>query len=239
MAPHPPAHRTDPLPLAGGAARPPASLGRLLLLAAALAGAALPAAASAALPPLRAIGPGDAYFSDLFRSLGRQGAVRSAFAESRWFPFRTEPVTLRGELRFSPGLGLSLHYTAPEERTVIFDSAGLLVRAPGGGGRAMPADPHVGELGPTLLAIFRFDEAGIHRAFQVRGAHAGAAWEVEFTPRSAEALRWIGVIRVWGESGWVTRLEFRRSGSQRVQIDLTSATVPAVFSAEERRRYFR
>src|SRR6185436_10874432 len=79
-----------------------------------------------------------------WRELGERFARRTDttadFEERRFFPFRKEPTVLKGEVRVSPARGLSLHYTAPEERTMIIDERGMVLRE-GSGRESPPPDP--------------------------------------------------------------------------------------------------
>jgi hypothetical protein len=178
-------------------------------------------------------------FLELFRALAAQGSVRSDFVERRWFPFRTAPVVLRGDMRFSRELGLSLHYTKPEERIVIADSGGLILRDATGRSRQIHPDDRTPDLGGTLVPVLRFDEKELFKGFHVRGARSGNAWRIDFTPRAAEVARWVGTIIVEGRGGSVSRIEFRRSATQRIEIQIESTATGVTFGPDERKRYFR
>lgn len=181
----------------------------------------------------------DAGFRDLFRALAARGAVLSGFKEYRWFPFRTAPVVLEGEMRFSRELGLSLHYRKPEERVVIADSGGLVLRDASGRSRAIKPGAGAPDIGATLLPILRFDEAELFRVFHVLGARSGGAWRVDFVPRSAEVLRWVGAVAVEGTGDTVARIEFHRSSTQRIEIRIESPAAGVAFGAADRKLYFR
>lgn len=178
-------------------------------------------------------------FRELFRTLAAQGSVRSRFTESRWFPFRSIPVVLKGEMRFSAKLGLSLRYVQPEERLVIVDDIGLILRDAGGRSREIHPGGQMPNVGGVLMTILRFDEASLFGAFHVRATRLGDAWRADFFPRSAQVARWIGTITVEGRHGLVERIEFRRSSSQRIEIKIDSSSTGVVFGADEQRRYFR
>jgi len=207
---------------------------------------AAPAGAAAADSPYPAqagpeifAGGADGGFLDLFRALAAQGSVRSDFVEYRWFPFRTAPVVLRGEMRFSRELGLSLHYTKPEERIVIADSGGLILRAADGRSREVHPDERMPDLGGTLAPVLRFDEKELFLGFHVRGARSGNAWRIDFTPKSAEVSRYVGTIIVEGTGESVSRIELRRSSTQRIEIRIESSATGVNFGPDERKRYFR
>jgi hypothetical protein len=207
---------------------------------------AAPAGAAAADSPYPAqagpeifAGGADGGFLDLFRALAAQGSVRSDFVEYRWFPFRTAPVVLRGEMRFSRELGLSLHYTKPQESIVIADSAGLILRDATGRSREVHPDERVPDLGGTLAPVLRFDEKELFQGFRVRGARSGNAWRIDFTPRAAEVSRWVGTIIVEGTGESVSRIELHRSSTQRIEIQIESSATGVAFGPDERRRFFR
>ncbi len=198
-------------------------------------------AASGATPnptELRA-GGGDPRFHDLFQVLAGQGSVRSSFTENRWFPFRRVPVVLHGEMRFSRDWGLSLHYARPEERTLVADRQGLVLRDGAGRSRTIRPDESTPDIGGTLVPILRFDEADLYQRFRVFGAWAGESWRLEFLPRSAAVARWVGKISVEGRGRTVLRIEFRRSANQRIEIEIDSTATGVVFGPAERQRFFR
>jgi hypothetical protein len=181
----------------------------------------------------------DAGFRDLFRALAARGSVLANFREYRWFPFRAAPVVLEGEMRFSRELGLSLHYRKPEERVVIADSGGLVLRDASGRSRAVQPGAGTPDIGGTLLPILRFDEAELFRVFHVHGARSGGAWRVDFVPRSAEVLRWVGTVAVEGEGDTVERIEINRSSTQRIEIRVEPPATGVAFGPADRKLYFR
>jgi hypothetical protein len=219
------------------------TVSRILAVAAASAALASLAAADAPYPsqPGAEIvqGGADAGFLELFSTLAAQGPVLAKFTEYRFFPFRTAPVVLQGEMRFSPERGLSLHYLRPEESVVIADEQGLILRDASGRSRVIQKDPHLPDIGGILVPILRFESAPLFKAFHVHGALSGLAWRVDFVPRSAEVARWVGTVTVEGSAGTVARIEFRRSSTQRVEIHLEPPATGVSFGAEERKRYFR
>lgn len=178
-------------------------------------------------------------FQGLFRALAAQGSVRSSFIESRFFPFRKVPVVLLGEMRFSRVLGLSLHYTKPEERIVIADGTGLILREATGRSREIRPDDRMPDLGATLTPVLRFDENELFKGFHVRGVCLGNAWRMDFTPRDPGVARMVGTIIVEGRDNTVGRIEFRRSSTQRIEILIDSSVSGVTFGPEERKRYFR
>src|SRR5215510_1038506 len=71
---------------------------------------------------------GDPAWRGLFDQLAPNKTRQSKFEERRFFPFRTKPVILEGEIRIVPRLGLSLRYLKPDERVMIIDDKGLMMR---------------------------------------------------------------------------------------------------------------
>jgi len=133
--------------------------------------------------------------------------------------------------------GLSLHYTEPEERTVILDAHGVLVRD-ARGENAAPADPRAGAATAALGRVLRFDLVALAADFELYGRREGRAWMLAFAPRAAELQQGVGLIVVAGEGAAVHRIEFRRGPKQYIAILLGPAR-PTVFAVEEVRRYFR
>jgi hypothetical protein len=175
----------------------------------------------------------------LFIALAAQGAIRANFTESRWFPFRTKPVVLKGEMRLSPTRGLSLDYREPEVRTVIADGKGLAMRDARGRTREIPPDPRTTGPVTALLPIMQFDLDGLQRAFTLRGARDGGAWRLEFVPRDPGLARALGTVVVIGDDAMVSRLEFRHSPKNRVEIVIEGARAGVSFAPEEEQRFFR
>lgn len=185
------------------------------------------------------VGENDAAWRPLFAAIAAQGAVVAPFRELRWFPFRKTPTELAGEMRLSPTLGLSLHYAPPDDRTMIVDSDGLLLRDARGRSRAAPDDPRSTGLTSALLPVLRFDLPALNKKFTIAGARVGDAWRLDFTPRDAELSKTFGRITVQGEANVVRRLEFRRDAKQRVEIFVGTAQPGAIFTEADVNKYFR
>lgn len=181
----------------------------------------------------------DEGWQKLFDTLAAQGAVLSRFTENRWFPFRKIPVVLKGEMRLVPGRGLCLRYTEPEERMMLVDDRGLLLRDARGRTREIAPDPDSGNVNAALLPVLRFDRAELGKVFQLHAARDGGAWRLDFVPREEALSRSLGRITVWGEDVVVKRLEFRRSSAQRVEILIDESQVGVTFGDEDLKRYFR
>jgi len=212
---------------------------RLLLI---LILAASPLAAFEPLPacgPVIAQGAGDAGWQPLFAALAAQGPVWSEFIEQRWFLFRRTPIVLKGELRFSPTRGLSLHYEDPEVRTIIADDRGLAVRDSRGSIHEVPNDPRAAGLSTALLPIMRFDLRALEGQFEVHGVRAGAAWRLDFVSRDPVVARALGTVIISGEGTNVRQLEFRHSAKERVNIQIGAVRTGVAFTPEEAQRFFR
>ena len=188
--------------------------------------------------PAHRLAPGAPAWNDLVAAAAQQADATADFTERRYFPFKKEPVELAGEVRVSATRGLSLHYATPEERTVILDAQGMLIRGPADE-KALPADPRVRAANEALLHILRFDFAALEKDFEIYGARTGAAWTLVIVARSEEIRRSVGSITVAGEAAVVRRIELRQSAKQYVEILNAPPRPPAEFSAEELKRYFR
>ena len=184
-------------------------------------------------------GGNDAAWAPLFAALAAQGGVRSTFTENRWFSVRKEPVVLRGELRHSDERGLSLHYTQPEEQLCVADAKGLLLRDAKGRPRSMAADPHAPRMDAALLPVLRFDLPALLKLFTLRAARDGDDWRIDFVPRTPELARHLSTLTVEGFGERVSRLEFRRSAKQRVEVLIGETQTGVTFTAEEEKRFFR
>ena len=184
-------------------------------------------------------GAGEAEWRPLIDSLASKETVRASFTERRFFPFRREPMLLKGVLRISPERGLSLEYTNPEESVLVADAAGLLLRDRDGRTREMPSGSRETGAIASLLPIMRFDFAALYPRFFIRGYRSGADWRFEFTPRDPEAARALGAITVAGAGKEVLHLEFRRSSSQRVEIEVGETRTGEPFSPADLKRFFR
>lgn len=208
-----------------------------LCLALLLAALSRAAEAEALTEPANRIAPGDPAWRDLAAAFARRPDATADFSEQRFFPFKKTPVELKGESRVSATRGLSLHYTAPEERTVILDPQGVLVRD-SRGENAAPADPRAAAANAALVQVLRFDLPALAESFELFGQREGAAWKLAFVPRAADLRRSVGLIFVAGDADAVQRIEIRRSAKQSVAI-VIGPPRPAPFTADELKRFFR
>jgi len=199
-------------------------------------------AAAALAPAAEAQGPADAGATGLrrlFQSMGPRETVLATFTEWRWFGFRREPVVLEGEIRVDPARGLSLRYVRPDERVMVVDASGVLLRDPRGRQRALPNDRRAAAMEHALLAVLRFDADAIDRSFRVHLEAAAETWKLTLDPLDPDVAKTLGTLVIEGSGGAVARLEFFRSSSQRVEIRVTGSQRGVVFSPADAARFFR
>ncbi len=212
------------------------NLHRLVISVLALATAAQAApAASDILTPESAAGE----WRPLIGALASKGPMQATFTEHRYFPFRREPMVLKGVLRTSPQGGVSLQYTEPEPNVLIADPAGLILRDRNGRSREISAASREGGAIASLLPIMRFDLPALFPRFVIRAQRTDGGWQFEFTPRDPEAASSLGSITLAGSGTEVRHLEFRRSASQRVEIDVGETRPGTAFTPAERAQFFR
>jgi hypothetical protein len=175
----------------------------------------------------------------LFTHLAETHRRQSAFEERRYFAFRKTPVMLTGEMRMDPARGLSLHYAAPEARTMIVDAKGILLRDARGRERAAPSDRRADAATHALVDVLRFDVAALQKSFELRGQRAGDAWTLSFVPRDRALAAATGTVLVTGEHERPQKIEMIQSANQRVEILIGETHDDVVFTAEELARFFR
>lgn len=174
---------------------------------------------------------------ELAARFARQPDGVATFEERRHFPFRKAAVAVNGVARVSRERGLSLHYSAPEERVVILDEQGVLVRD--AQGRPLPSDARAEAAQRALLHALRLDLAALEKDFELHGRRDGAHWSLALVPKAESMRRSVGNVFVAGEGVEVRTIELRRSARQRIEIALTVTQAPAKFSDEDVRRFFR
>jgi hypothetical protein len=186
--------------------------------------------------PVNRLAPDAPEWRGLAEAVARQPDIAADFVERRHFPFRNEPVVLKGEVRISRMHGLSLRYTTPEERTVILDQEGVLIRD--ASGQKAPPDPRAAMANTALLHILRFDFAALEKEFELYGRKLGEEWSIALVPRAEAFQKAIGNIHVAGEKAAVRTIELRRSAKQHIDIEISESRAGA-FTAEDMKRYFR
>jgi hypothetical protein len=184
------------------------------------------------------VAPDDPAWGRLAAGLREQSTVTADFTEERWFAFKRTPTILHGEVRISAERGVSLRYLDPEEQIVIIDGKGTLLRS-ATGDRSPPSDPRASAANFALLHLMRLDLAKLEPDFELYGQRAGPAWTLVLVPRAEELRRTLGQIAVQGEGAAVSRIELRRSATQRVEIIVMPPRPTAAFTPDEIRRFFR
>jgi hypothetical protein len=175
----------------------------------------------------------------LVASLATKGPIQATFTELRYFPFRREPMVLHGVLRTSPEKGVSLQYIDPVSNVLVADAAGLIIRDQSGRSREISAASREGGAIASLLPIMRFDLPALFPRFVIRVRKSDLGWQFEFTPRDADAATSLGAITLAGAGNEVSHLEFKRSDSQRVEIEVGKTQTGVVFTPTEQAKYFR
>jgi hypothetical protein len=143
---------------------------------------------------------------------------------------------LKGEVRVSRALGLSLRYMTPEERIVIVDAQGLTMR-PRPSDAVMPPQAAAGVA--ALLHILRLDFGALEKDFEAYGRREGNAWSIALVPRDPGTRKSMGNIHVAGEGVVVRTIELRRSARQHIDIAMTPPRSPVTFTPDEVKQYFR
>lgn len=184
------------------------------------------------------LAPAAPAWSDLIDAFAHHPDTLADFTERRFFPFKREPVELKGEVRVSATRGLSLHYTAPEEHTVILDEHGVLIRA-AAGEKTPLADPRAAAANEALRHIVSLDLPALEKDFEIYGRRDGEGWTLALVPRTDEARRSIGRINVTGEAATIRRIEIRRTAKQSIEITIGPPRPSAEFTTEELKAFFR
>lgn len=207
----------------------------------------LGAAAMATAAEDLAIGPGtlladpahDPAWTELFSRLAASKTRQSQFEERRFFPFRTTPVILKGEIRIAPGRGLSLRYLEPDQRILIVDAKGLLMRDDEGHDRAAPSDSRAQAVTAALVSVLQFDLPALQKSFVMYGRHEGNSWMLGFVPRDPALANMIGTLLVSGEQTRLDRIEMTKSAKQRIEILVSGTREDVIFPGDVIGRFFR
>lgn len=181
----------------------------------------------------------DPAWRDLVTKLAPNKTRQSTFEERRFFPFRKTPVVLQGEIRIVPESGLSLRYLAPEERTLIVDGKGLLMRDNEGRDRPAPSDSRAQAATSAMVHVLRFDLAALQKEFEVHGRRQDSAWTLAFVPRDANFANLLGTLTVSGEEGVLKKIEMIKSPTQRIEITIRDTREDVLFTGDTLRRFFR
>ncbi len=184
----------------------------------------------AALPPA---------WEQLFKTLSTRACVTAPFTENRWLPFKKIPVVLTGEMRLSPERGLSLHYLKPEDRLMIIDAQGILLRDAKGRTRDLGNDPRATAATHLMLDLLRFDLPALHHNFLLTGEqHPDTTWNLTLTPRPATDLG-LQRIDIQGRATRPEKIALKKSSVSSVEILIGEPTETPTFSTEDLKKHFR
>jgi hypothetical protein len=190
-------------------------------------------------PPSPIDAANDPAWRSLLARLANGGARAAPFEERRYFPFLRLPVLLAGEIRLSPGRGLSLDYRSPDPRIVIVDSLGLIVRDPRGAGFTAASGGREQAATALLLNVVRFDVPELQKTFAFSGRRLGDAWELFLQSRDPSASAGLSSISLSGTGASLSRIDLIVSPRQHVEILIGPSPGDARFSAGDLARYFR
>lgn len=174
---------------------------------------------------------------ELVAELQSYDTVRAEFVELRTFRVRPQPVALQGEMRLARERGLSLHYTSPEERTIVVDDRGVLLRDARGRSRSAPASAAASTR--PLLDVLHFNLPALGEHFAITGARDDDRWRLELDPLAPEGRDAPRRIVVTGTTGRVDTIRLEPSGGQRIEITIGDVRTDVAFTDEELQRYFR
>jgi len=181
----------------------------------------------------------DPAWTELLAKLSASKTRQSQFEERRYFPFRSTPVMLKGEIRIAPEHGLSLRYLEPDRRILIVDDKGLLMRDDEGRQRAAPSDSRAQAVTSAMVSVLRFDLAALQKSFVMYGRRDGSAWMLGFVPRDPALAEMIGTLFVSGEQTRLDRIEMTKSSKQRIEILISGAREDVIFPGDVLERFFR
>jgi hypothetical protein len=181
----------------------------------------------------------DPAWKGLFTSLAPAENRQSFFEERRYFPFRTKPVVLTGEIRIAPGRGLSLRYLTPEARVVVVDRQGVLMRDDRGSELPAPGDGRAQAAISAMVDILSFNLPELQRNFDIHGIRAGAVWMLAFVPRDRDLAENLTALVVSGDHATLAKIELFKSPSQHIDILVHGARDDVIFTGAELARYFR
>jgi hypothetical protein len=131
-----------------------------------------------------------------------------------------------------------LDYSAPEERTVILDDQGMIIRMHAGQ-KAVPPDPRAAAANAALLHLLHFDLAALEKDFELYGHREGDDWELALDPRSEALKRSVGRITASGVGATIRHIELKRTEKQVITIDIAAPHPAAPFTDDEVKTFFR
>jgi len=178
-------------------------------------------------------------WSDILARLQKEGNIYSTFTENRSLPFKKAPVVFTGEIRLSAQHGLSLHYLTPEDRRMIVDNQGVLLRDAAGHTRQGSSDPHALAATTALLDVMRFDFKALALHFNTYAAGDAKIWFFGFEPKDDDISRTLSRLTVMGENDQVRRITIRKSARSSIEIIVGETKTNVTFTPDELHRYFR
>ena len=176
---------------------------------------------------------------ELFTELAKPKNRYARFEERRYFPFRQQPVILKGEIRIIPGRGLSLSYAGTKPHVIIIDGKGVLMRDERGRERSAPDDSRARAATGALASILRFDITALEKEFVIHGLRENGQWILGFVPRDPGFADLLGTIVVQGRETAVERIDMVKSEQQRIEIVMTGSQADVIFSMDVLKRFFR
>jgi hypothetical protein len=203
--------------------------------------AGTPAEAAAVLQPEHLLSnpSSDPAWRDLFASLSQPTNRFSRFEERRYFPFREQPVVLRGEIRIIPERGLSLSYAGPKPHVIIIDQQGVLMRDERGRERSAPEDGRARAVTSALSHVLKFDLPALEKEFTIHGIRDSDTWTLGFVPKDEALAGLLGTLLVHGRQTALDRIEMIKSDQQRIEILITSTESGVIFTMDILKRFFR
>jgi hypothetical protein len=178
-------------------------------------------------------------WTGLLADLVQSGSLTARFTENRHLPFKKIPVVFTGEMRLSPERGLSLHYLTPQERILVLDQQGLLLRDENGRTRDLASEPRAQATIAALMHVLRFDLGELAKQFDLYGRQADDRWVIALEPKTSELASTIGRLVVSGTRAQVEKIEMRKSAVLSIEILISDVRKDAVFKTEDLARFYR
>lgn len=178
-------------------------------------------------------------WNSLLQKLQSKGNISATFTENRYFPFKKIPVVFTGEIRLSREKGLSLHYLTPDDRLMIIDEHGVLMRNASGRSKEGPSDPRALAATGALVHVMRFDLDELSKQFSSYAAGDANQWYFAFDPKDEALAHTLTRLIVSGEDDKVRRIQMRKSAIQSVEILIGETRENVTFTPEELKRFFR
>ena len=161
----------------------------------------LPAAEGKPFPTLESVMAG----------LAESPGTQARFIERRRVPLLEETLETRGRMALDPPDRFSRITEAPEQTRLVLDSGELRFEHE----KRASEDPMLAELGrrfaEELLLLLSGDLSTIRDRYEIDFSSEGTAWQLNLTPRSAKARRYVERLFLRGEGELITSLELREA----------------------------